>query len=670
MSVHNYLTIVRLNTSKNKSQHSEMLNNKPRILIVDKREEDIARISRYIKATLPKCELFIANAYFEGINHATSEEIDIAFLNLMLPDSSGFKTLTSFVEAQPNIPVIVLTEKSNEILGNQAIKAGAQDFLIKGDIDQKSIGRAIRYSVQRHASQLKFKTISEDLTKTQKRFLEAQRMGKFGCWEMNIVTHEMIWSDEVFVLFGFQKQSFLPTMSEYLNYVHTDDKGLVEEFFDNISKSNETQNLEHRIVTEGRNIKYISLQSRLVLEDNSKKLKVVGALQDITARKINEKLMIEKNLSRGMLNVKEQMLSDIGFQIRTPLSSITNLLFLLENIPSSPKQTELVFGLKNSFNELFGAVNNLLNYSIVGQESMHDLEEEFRLEEFMDAFKRMITLKAGTNKMEVTFDISESTPSKVLTYPKKVTQLFYNIANLVFNEDESITKVNVHAGMSKDQPNSQFELSLSGYRPNFFNSEMVDLLKDEDYKKILDNVENTQNHHLLNVSILNKIVKQIKGDLIIDLEKQSIKMCLPVKLVETVAYDDNAQAPLSSLSVLLVEDHFLNQIATKKILTTWSEHVTVDIAENGLVGVEKFREHGYDLVLMDIQMPVMDGIESATKIRELSEVPIIALTANATSQEEKRCKSAGMNEYLTKPFKPEELHAKIMSLLLQGQQGA
>lgn len=670
MSTHNYLILAHSSTSENKSQHSEMLNNKPKILIIDKREEDIARISRHIKSTLPKGELFIANAYFEGINFANSEEIDIVFLNLMLPDSSGFKTLTSFVEAQPNIPVIVLTEKSNEILGNQAIKAGAQDFLVKGDIDQKSIGRAIRYSVQRHASQLKFKTISEDLTKTQKRFLEAQRMGKFGCWEMDIVTHEMIWSDEVFVLFGFQKQSFLPTMSEYLNYVHTDDKGLVEEFFDNISKSNETQNLEHRIVTEGRNIKYISLQSRLVLEDNSKKLKVVGALQDITARKINEKLMIEKNLSRGMLNVKEQMLSDIGFQIRTPLSSITNLLFLLENIPSSPKQTELVYGLKNSFNELFGAVNNLLNYSIVGQESMHDLEEEFRLEEFMDAFKRMITLKAGTNKMEVTFDISESTPSKVLTYPKKVTQLFYNIANLVFNEDESITKVSVHAGMSKNQPNSQFELSLSGYRPNFFNPEMVDLLKNEDYKKILDNVENTQNHHLLNVSILNKIVKQIKGDLIVDLEQQSIKMCLPVKLVETIAYDDNAQAPLSSLSVLLVEDHFLNQIATKKILTTWSEHVTVDIAENGLVGVEKFREHGYDLVLMDIQMPVMDGIESATKIRELSEVPIIALTANATSQEEKRCKSVGMNEYLTKPFKPEELHAKIMSLLLQGQQGA
>ena len=647
-----------------------MLNNKLKILIIDKSDEDIALIKKHILVTLPKSELFIANAFFEGINHANSEEIDLVFLNLMLPDSSGFKTLTSFVDAQPNVPVIIITEKSNEILGNQAIKAGAQDFLVKSDIDSKLIGRAIRYSVQRHASQLKFKNISEDLTKTQKRFLEAQRMGKFGCWEMNIVSHEMIWSDEVFVLFGFQSQSFMPTMSEYLNYVHTDDKEKVETFFDNISKSDETQNLEHRIVTEGRNIKYISIQSRLVLEDSSKKLKVVGALQDITARKINEKLMIEKNLSRGMLNVKEQMLTDIGFQIRTPLSSITNLLFLLENIPASPKQSELVHGLKNSFNELFGAVNNLLNYSIVGQESMHDIEEEFRLEEFMEAFRRMITLKAGTNKMEVSFDISESTPTKVLTFPKKVTQLFYNIANLVFNEDESVTKVGVRAGMSAEHPSSQFELRLDGYKPSFFNPDMVALLKEENYKKILDNIENTQNHHLLNVAILNKIVKQIKGDLVINLEEKSIKMCLPVKMVQTVAYDANAQAPLSSLSVLLVEDHFLNQIATKKILTTWSEHVSVDIAENGLVGLEKFREHGYDLVLMDIQMPVMDGIESATKIRELSEVPIIALTANATSQEEKRCKNAGINDYLTKPFKPEELHAKIMTLLLQGQQGA
>ena len=492
-------------------------------------------------------------------------------------------------------------------------------------------------------------------------------MGKFGCWEMDIVSHEMIWSDEVFKLFGFQHQSFQPTMSEYINYVHTDDRPKVEEFFDQISKSNATLDIEHRIVTEGRNIKYISIQSKLVSKERGNKIKVVGAIQDITERKLNEKLMIEKNLSRGMLNVKEQMLMDIGFQIRTPLSSITNLLFLLENIPSSPKQNELVGGLKNSFDELFGAVNNLLNYSIVGQENMHDKEEEFRIEEFMEAFKRMAMLKAGTNDMKVSFDISESIPSKVLAYPKKVTQLFYNIANLAFTDDEQIKNIHIKAGMSVTNPSSQFELVLDGYKPDFFSPEIIELLRVEDYKKILDNVENTQNHHLLNLSILNKIVKQIQGDLQIDIDQKSITMTLPVKMVRAVVYDANAQSPFGPLNVLLVEDHFLNQIATKKILTTWSEHVTVDIAENGLVGVDKFREHDYDLILMDIQMPVMNGIDAAIKIREMSEVPIIALTANASSHEEIKCKNAGINDYLTKPFKPEELHAKIMSQLLSRQ---
>ena len=640
-----------------------MVNNRPNILLVDKNESDIQRISKYIKATNPKSKLFIANAYFEAINCAKSEEIDLVFINLILPDVSGFKTLTQFIEEQPNVPVIVLTETNNEILGNQAIKAGAQDFLVKNELNPKVIGKAIRYAIQRHLSQQKLKDLSRSLSADQERYLEAQKMGKFGCWEMDIVSHEMYWSDEVFKLFGFQSQSFQPTMSEYLNYVHPDDKANVEEFFDETSKGTGMINVEHRIITEGKNIKYISIQSRLINDTRNQKIKIVGAIQDVTARKLNEKLMIEKNMSRGMLNVKEQMLSDIGFQIRTPLSSITNLLFLLENMPGSSRQSELVNGLKNSFDELFGAVNNLLNYSMVGQDGLSDKEEEFKLEEFLGAFKRMALLKAGTNNVKIDFDLSDSIPAKVLTYPKKLTQLFYNIANLAFTNDLESQEIDVEAGMAAHSPSNQFELKLKGYKPDFFNPEIVDLLKSENYKAILDNVENTQNHQLLNIAILNKIIRQINGNLEINLDQVAMTMSLPVKRIEKVVIDIDAKTPSSPLSVLLVEDHFLNQIATKKILTTWSNQVTVDIAENGLVGLEKHREHEYDLILMDLQMPVMNGIESSTKIRELSEVPIIALTASASAHEETKCKAAGINAYLTKPFKPEDLHMKIMELL-------
>jgi CheY-like chemotaxis protein len=89
----------------------------------------------------------------------------------------------------------------------------------------------------------------------------------------------------------------------------------------------------------------------------------------------------------------------------------------------------------------------------------------------------------------------------------------------------------------------------------------------------------------------------------------------------------------------------------------------VDIAENGLVGVEKMRAHNYDLILMDLQMPVMNGFDATTKIRETSKVPIIALSANSSHQEAEKTKAVGMNDYMSKPFKPQGLYEKIMMVL-------
>ncbi len=137
---------------------------------------------------------------------------------------------------------------------------------------------------------------------------------------------------------------------------------------------------------------------------------------------------------------------------------------------------------------------------------------------------------------------------------------------------------------------------------------------------------------------------------------------MPTKVVKPLVLDSTA--PDSPLKILLVEDHFLNQMATKKLLTSWSPLVTVDIAENGIVAVEKFRAHGYDLILMDLQMPVMNGFDATVRIREKSNVPIIALTATATKSESEKCFDIGMNDYVLKPFKPLDLYAKILNALI------
>jgi CheY-like chemotaxis protein len=118
---------------------------------------------------------------------------------------------------------------------------------------------------------------------------------------------------------------------------------------------------------------------------------------------------------------------------------------------------------------------------------------------------------------------------------------------------------------------------------------------------------------------------------------------------------------LSEIKVLLVEDNDINRLYAKSILQQWN--CSVDIAENGLVAIEKIKNNFYDVVLMDVQMPVMDGYEATRAIRlmdsHMRNAPIVALTANATKTDIEKCLSSGMNDYLPKPFTPDDLYRKI-----------
>ena len=628
---------------------------------MDESVEDFNTIESYFANSSSNPVFHHSTTLYEAFDIIAINNIELILLNLTLEDSTGFKTLNKFFEKCSHLPVIVITDTNNEVVGNQAIKAGAQDFLVKNQMNAKLLSKSIRYCIHRNKSQQKFKELSQKLAINQSRFIEAQEMANFGNWEMDMVSNKMIWTDEVFRIFGCQLQSFQPTLSEYLNYVHNDDKDMVSNFFEQAGQTSEQIKLDHRIVTEGKNIKYIAIQSKVYVEEFSGKIKIVGALQDITERKNNEFLTTEKILSKGMLKVKEQMLTDMSFHIRTPLNSIVNLMHLLENSAMSDKQNTLVKNLKNSIDELFGMVNNLLNYSIVGLEKITEKQAEFSLTEFTKSIQQMVQLKAAVQGAKIKVNINSNVPSKVLTYPKKITQLFYNLVNIALTDCSTKRKMNIQ--MSILNPDQEFQMNLEGAVPNFLNNEVIALIKNDDHKTLLEKIEADGNLEILSLAIMNKLVKLLNGKLEFSTTDDAfLSMSLPVETVRQMTNNTQIK-PYTPVRILLVEDHFLNQISTKNVLTSWSEKVTVDIAENGLVAVEKFKEHGYDLILMDIHMPVMNGFESSTKIRAISQVPIIALTANSSSHEQQKCEEIGINDYMTKPLKPEDLQAKIMNLM-------
>jgi len=638
---------------------------KTNILLVEDNLGDVDLIRIYLQDAAMKVELHHAETLYDASEIMSSRKIDLTLLDLSLPDSNGFKTLTKYLERAENTPVIVMTGMNNEIIGNQAVKAGAQDFLVKGQFDGKLLGRSVRYALQRFKEQQKLEAAAHSLAISEKRYIEAQEMAQFGNWEMDIVTNEMKWTNEVFRIFNFQPGSIKPSLSDYMSYVHMEDREKTESFFEDAAKDGKLHTIEHRIILEGSTIKHLSVQAKVNYDELTEKLLLIGAMQDITERKLTERLIVEKNIQNRTAKIKEEALSEMSFNIRTPLSSIVNLMYLLEKTRINHQQQEYVGNLKTSVDDLSIAINNLLNFSVLMADNVKIEEEEFNLREFLQSMHRSSKIKADNAKLELNLTADDLLPEKVICDQRKVTQILYNLMDNAIRYTDEGGEVTLEA-KAKNVRSEKFNLHLY-VKDTGHGIEGKKLKEIPNADRLLEvySEEDATDNRPLGLAIVAKLAKTLGGELKVEStlgEGTVFEIILPVKAAKhtRVITGDTPEVPIK---ILLVEDHFLNQIATKKVLTTWSDLVTVDIAENGLVGVEKYREHGYDLILMDIQMPVMNGIESARKIREGSDVPIIALTANSTKHEQDKCFEVGMNDYLPKPFKPHELYGKIMSLM-------
>jgi DNA-binding response OmpR family regulator len=252
--------------------------NKVSILYFETNPSDIALMERHLKDLGTKYELFHVDSLKAGLSLISQQSIDLVLLELNLKDSQGFRTITSIMEFTPTVPVVVVTTVNNEIIINQSAKAGVQDYLVKGQFDVKTLCRVANFSLQRFKSQSKLEETAKELEGFKKRFLEAQKMAKFGTWEMDVVSNEMTWSDEVFRIFGIQKGSLTPTLSEYMKMVPSEDRAKVAAFFEEAGRFGHLHNIEHKIGVGSLNIREVQVQAMVKMEESSHKVVLVGLI--------------------------------------------------------------------------------------------------------------------------------------------------------------------------------------------------------------------------------------------------------------------------------------------------------------------------------------------------------------------------------------------------------
>lgn len=634
------------------------------ILVIDDLEEDAKLVKVFLKQASLKHDFYYAETLYEGIELCEEKEIDLVLLDLSLPDSRGLRTLSSFLERCPkDIPVIVMTGTSDAMVGEQAIKSGAQDYLVKGEFDHKLLARVIRQTLARYKIYKELQTTNKELNTIKIRFELASQMANFGHWEIDIVTNEMTWSNQVYKIFGFEPGRFTPSVTDYMNYIHPDDRDLVQTAFAEAMKDGELHKIEYRVRVGTSPMQYVANQFQISYDDTSTKTLLFGVLHDITERKRSEELLAQHKISEGTSKMKEEILEDMSFHIRTPLSSIVNLSYILNGSDLDTEQTESVKALQQSVGDLSLAVNNMLNFSVLLSDKITVDEEQFAVENTIQGLVKMFQIKANRKSITLEVDADENLPKYLVGDETKVNQVLYNIL-------DNAIKYTEHGGRIEfgiEAPKIEMGKAAIAFR---IEDNGVGMAKEK-IEEILDadrllNMNEEEKKKGLGLAIATRLTDTMGGELKVASEEgEGTTFTVEIGFnIADVAEQEIGGEPIRPMRILFVEDHFLNQIATKRVLTMWSDYVTVDIADNGKIGVEKFQSEDYDIILMDLQMPIMNGFEATAQIRTLDpHIPIIALSANTSKSEAEKCFATGVNDYLAKPYNPEELKGKIITLV-------
>jgi CheY-like chemotaxis protein/signal transduction histidine kinase len=387
-------------------------------------------------------------------------------------------------------------------------------------------------------------------------------------------------------------------------------------------------------------------------------------------RAIELELLEAKNETKH----KESFISKLSHQIRTPLSNIMLVGHMVNKVDLTPEQKDMMDTIIASANNLVSTIENIAEIADTDlQEGKVFEESEFSLNQVINGTVRLFRVQ---KEPAVDFDVAIDEPLRELQLRGNVVhlkQVFLNLIEAIFkNKKQGKIKVTISAVLhhrEKEKAEVRFEIRTD--RP----VTLFPYDHESDYPKSDYSMHYTRHNDNLDLNIASKIIIQMNGRLRIlrTQEKNPVFLfTLPFAVAGAgvlIDKGDAKQVPridrpveLKDASLLLVEDNEINQ---KIVVLSLKNYIgNIDVAANGKEALDKFGTSRYDVILMDVQMPVIDGFVATRKIREIeatthSHTPIIAITANALHGDREKCIEAGMDDYISKPFQVEELVEKI-----------
>jgi len=389
---------------------------------------------------------------------------------------------------------------------------------------------------------------------------------------------------------------------------------------------------------------------------------------DISARKKHEQEMREaKKAAEAGLELRKTILANVSHELRTPVNAIVGMSALLSATNLNDQQREYLNTMRFSSDGLLVLIDDLLDVSRIEAGKVELEELEFSVRDNFSQLTKSMQVRAHEKGLSFSWKVDDSIQPYLIGDVHRLNQVVTNlIGNAIkFTPQGSVQLEITYIGETNDAQDIAFRVTDTGIGIAEERQSAVFLAFAQEDNSTTRKYGGTG----LGLSISKRIVELMGSELVLRSEKNvgtTFSFTLHLKKGNLQAAEKKSFKPdLEGSRILLVEDNKVNQFLANALLDSWNARV--DISEDGQDAVDRMRIESYDLVLMDLQMPIMDGFEATEHIREVLQlkVPIIGLSANALNGERERSLEKGMDEYVSKPFQPELLYEKIHALIFK-----
>ncbi len=507
-----------------------------------------------------------------------------------------------------------------------------------------------------------------ELSRLSWRLEFALKSSKVGVWDADLATDELLWDDRAKEIFGFSDRSGVFGEKDWTGAVHPEDRERV--VAEALSAASGSRNLEtnYRIVRPDGEVRHIrDMASLYEGEDGSRRL--VGLVWDVTPDvERQEELNLRRLEAEAATGAKSRFLAAMSHEIRTPMSGVLGLLRLMldEQLPS--KQRERAGIALASAESLLEILNDILDFSKLEAQQIRISEEPVDVRQLVDEVLALMAAGAEQKGLALGQEVSARVPSAIVTDPMRLRQV---LTNLVSNATKFTDRgeVTVRVDHEPGEAGGRLRVEVEDTGIGIAEAQREQIFQH--FVQADDALNRRAGGTGLGLAISRQLVELMGGTIGVRsvpgmgstfaFDIVAAPAAAPVQRAPVHAMPPREAAAARGLRVLLAEDHATNQYLINAYLRGAGHEVTV--VDNGRAAIAAAAEGGFDVILMDVQMPEIDGLAATRAIRALDGpgalVPIIALTANAMPEDRQGCFEAGMTDYLAKPVDVAALHAAL-----------